>query len=236
MFPTQDRWSTTPTPAVRDSSPCSVQRPTDRHHQPPHLTCRPRPGLTQNEAAGWRTPGAHLDGKRRERWGREGEPEGALSQAFTAFSCPSPPCRSHPRPPRQGGGHWFEPSGATDARSCPATTTAAPPGSCRPDSARRRPMRRARKARRDRQPQDVTCAAQVGTLPLGPAARLRLSSAVDAVFRAARYSVAVLDGIHGCSSRRRGSHDLASLQAFSRVEPTGIEPVTSCLQSRRSPS
>jgi len=26
------------------------------------------------------------------------------------------------------------------------------------------------------------------------------------------------------------------LQAFSRVEPTGIEPVTSCLQSRRSPS
>jgi len=35
----------------------------------------------------WRTPGAHLDGKWRERWGRGGAPEWLILQAFPAFSC-----------------------------------------------------------------------------------------------------------------------------------------------------
>jgi hypothetical protein len=65
----------------------------------------------------WRTPGAHLDGKRRESWGRCWNPEGPILQAFPAFSCPALPAHSHPQPPRQGGGHWFEPSIAHDGKA-----------------------------------------------------------------------------------------------------------------------
>src|SRR5271155_3042304 len=64
----------------------------------------------QNQDAAWRTAGAHLDGKRREMWGRRRKPEEPSLQAVPPISCPSEPTRSHYVWPRQGGGHWFEPS------------------------------------------------------------------------------------------------------------------------------
>ncbi len=67
----------------------------------------------------WRTPGAHLDGKRREMWGRRQNPEGPILQAVPAIACPSQPACSHPASPRQGGGHWFEPSIAHRRKALP---------------------------------------------------------------------------------------------------------------------
>ena len=68
----------------------------------------------------WRTPGAHLYGKRRESWGRCRNPEGPILQVFPAFSCPALPAHSHPQPSRQGGGRWFEPSIAHYQSACKA--------------------------------------------------------------------------------------------------------------------
>ena len=50
------------------------------------------------------------------------------------------------------------------------------------------------------------------------------------------YSPAVLSAKIECHSNTNPSPKPAYLQAIRRMEPTGIEPVTSCLQSRRSPS
>jgi hypothetical protein len=41
-----------------------------------------------------------------------------IFQVFTAFWCPSLPGHAHPVPPRQGGGHWFEPSIAHLESAC----------------------------------------------------------------------------------------------------------------------
>ena len=73
---------------------------------------RSRPAGSQGAA--WRTPGAHLAGKRWARWGTRRNPEGPILQAVPALSCPSRPIRSHLVRPRQGGGHRFEPSIAHD--------------------------------------------------------------------------------------------------------------------------
>ena len=69
-------------------------------------------------------------------------------------------------------------------------------------------------------------ALALGRRPVCPFRRPSMPS-----LRAARYSMAVLDGIPGCSIHRREPHELADLLAFSVMEPTGIEPVTSCLQN-----
>ncbi len=58
--------------------------------------------------------GAHLahisPGNGGKAGGRARGSEGLILHAFTAFACLSQPGCSLPGPPRQGGGHWFEPS------------------------------------------------------------------------------------------------------------------------------